>query len=85
MLLMLASVCATIAHSRRGEALSCAPPMERYALTVVSVTVGGAPVSELGPWQGYEVRMNSNANGSVSVFGYRPGEEAFRLLLEPQP
>jgi len=84
-MLMLTALCAVLGHARRGEALSCALPTERYTLTIVSVTVDGSPASNLGPWQRHNVRAESNLNGAVRVYGDRSDEAAFRLLLEPQP
>ncbi|MDO9017899.1 MAG: hypothetical protein Q8S73_16225 [Deltaproteobacteria bacterium] len=70
-LLMLTAVCATLAHARRGEALSCAPPMERFELTLVSVTLNGAPVTDLGPWQRHQVSVIGQGEGGFSFNAYR--------------
>ncbi len=73
-LLLLAVVCATLAHARRGEALSCELPTERFTATLVSVTVNGVPVSELAPWQRHDISVIGAGNDGLSFNAYRSGE-----------
>lgn len=63
---MLTALCATLAHARRGEALSCVGQrVESYSLTAISVTVNGAPVGDLTPWQRHELSLRYVSDDAV--------------------
>ncbi len=73
-LLLLTVVCATLAHARRAEALSCEIPTEHFTATLVSVTVNGAPASDLAPWQRHDISVVGSGNDGLSFNAYRSGE-----------
>ncbi len=85
-LLMLTALCATLAHARRGEALSCiGPQSDNLTLELVSVTVNGAPVSDLSPWWNHRFRLSyaTESTASVTVSHVREGTLICTLARQP--
>ena len=55
---VIAAVVSVQADARWGHA-SCAAPVDSHALEIVSVTIDGAAVPSVAPWQGYAVFVQS--------------------------
>lgn len=85
-LLMLTALCATLAHARRSEALSCVGPQpDNLTLELVSVTVNGAPMSDLSPWWNHRFRLSYATENTANVTVSHVNEGTLTCTLSRQP